>query len=120
MLVTIYGISNCDKVKKIRDWLQENSIDYKFHDYKKHGCEELLIKDILAQFNFREVINVRGTTWRKLPDTIKNSLDEKKAAYLMQDNPSIIKRPILEFNGQWIIGFDIKILATMFKCHPRP
>tara|TARA_B100001094_G_scaffold247415_1_gene244281 strand:- start:49 stop:411 length:363 start_codon:yes stop_codon:yes gene_type:complete len=119
MLLTVYGISNCDKVKTIRSWLQENNINYKFHDYKKHGCDEILVKNILIQFNFREVINTRGTTWRKLPDTIKNSLNDKKAAYLMRDNPSIIKRPILEFNGQWILGLDTNTLVKMLEYHPH-
>ena len=120
MLLTVYGISNCDKVRKIQRWLQENNIDYKFHDYKKHGCNKLLVKNILIKFNFQEVINTRGTTWRKLPDAIKNSLNEKKAASLMRDNPSIIKRPILELHGQWILGSDTKPLIKMLEHHPHP
>ena len=119
MAITLYGISNCDKIRKVRSWLKEHNIDYRFHDYKKDGCDEFLAQKILNHINFQEVINTRGTTWRKLPYAIKTSLDEKKAEYLMRDNPSIIKRPLIKINNKWIIGFDIPALTKMLNCHPH-
>lgn len=112
-MIILYGIHNCDKIKKARAWLENESISYEFHDYKKTGCDKILIRRLLTQFPYREIINTRGTTWRKLPDRLKNSLDEKKAVDLLQNNPSIIKRPIFEIDGQWVLGFNIENLTKI-------
>ena len=112
-MITLYGIHNCDKIKKARAWLESEGINYEFHDYKKTGCDKFLIRQFLTQFPYQEIINTRGTTWRKLPDRLKNSLDEKKAVDLLQNNPSIIKRPIFEINGQWVLGFNMGYLMRI-------
>ena len=105
-MITLYGISNCDTIKKARNWLQSNNLEYEFHDYKKLGCDQKLGKRFLKEFGLESTINRRGTTWRKLPDEIKQELNSEKALELMTDNPSLIKRPILEGPGSWLIGFD--------------
>lgn len=105
-MIVLYGIANCDKIRKTRQWLQQQNLDYEFHDYKKLGCSAELIKQFLKHFDYEELINTRGTTWRQLPDASKADLDTKSAIKLMQDSPSLIKRPLLNFEGEWLLGYD--------------
>ncbi len=105
-MTSLYGINNCDTIKKVRRWLDQQGIEYDFHDYKKDGCEPALANKILKQFGLETVINRRGTTWRKLPESVKASLNSDSAIKLMAENPSLIKRPILHHKQQWLIGFD--------------
>ncbi|NKB32047.1 MAG: ArsC family reductase [Pseudomonadales bacterium] len=114
-MITLFGINNCDTVKKTKKWLEEQGAEYNFHDYKKLGCSEELAKQFLEQFELKEVINTRGTTWRKLSDEDKSTLNPKSAVVLMQTQPSIIKRPILDIDGQWVIGFDTELLSTLIE-----
>ncbi len=105
-MITLYGISNCDTIKKARNWLQSNNLEYEFHDYKKLGCDQKLAKLFLAKFGLETAINRRGTSWRKLPDKIKQEIDSASAVGLMSENPSLIKRPIVATAESWLIGFD--------------
>ena len=105
-MTTIYGISNCDTIKKARAWLQSQGVEYDFHDYKKQGCDAKLAQLLLSKFDLDKVINKRGTSWRKLDDDTKENLTAKNAAVLMQENSSLIKRPILQHGKSWLIGFD--------------
>lgn len=105
-MTTLYGINNCDTIKKVRRWLDQKNIDYVFHDYKKVGCQKNLATEFLEHFDLETVVNKRGTSWRKLPDATKNNLTKSKAVQLMTENPSLIKRPILQHEAQWLIGFD--------------
>jgi len=114
-MVKLYGIYNCDKIKKAQSWLKKENIDYHFHDYKKAGCDEPLAKKLLNQFPRKILINTRGTTWRKLPERLKKSLEREELMSLMQNNPSIIKRPIFEINDQWVIGCDIAALQKFIN-----
>lgn len=106
MVTTLYGINNCDTVKKVRRWLDDNSIDYEFHDYKKLGCNDSLARLFLKHFELEKLINKRGTTWRQLPESVKSSLTAASAIALMEENPSLIKRPILHSNKTWLLGFE--------------
>jgi Spx/MgsR family transcriptional regulator len=105
-MTTLYGINNCDTIKKTRALLQESGIEYHFHDYKKLGCDEALIQRFLEHFDYESLVNTRGTTWRKLPDSVKKSLNQASAIKLMCENSSLIKRPIIESGGNWLLGFD--------------
>ncbi|MBL4574242.1 MAG: Spx/MgsR family RNA polymerase-binding regulatory protein [Gammaproteobacteria bacterium] len=105
-MTTLYGINNCDTIKKTRSLLAELGVDYDFHDYKKLGCDEALIKKFLKHFDFKLLVNTRGSTWRKLPDAVKQNLSEASAIKIMSENNSIIKRPIIESQGRWLLGFD--------------
>ncbi|MCI5107573.1 MAG: Spx/MgsR family RNA polymerase-binding regulatory protein [Pseudomonadales bacterium] len=105
-MITLYGIANCDTIRKTRKWLQEKGSDYDFHDYKKQGCPPELAATLLQQFDLDTVINKRGSTWRKLPESRRDSLTVDNAAELMQEQPSVIKRPILNIDGQWLLGYD--------------
>ncbi|EAT12153.1 ArsC family reductase [Bermanella marisrubri] len=101
----MYGIKNCDTIKKAQKWLQDAGIEFEFHDFKKQGIDAELAETLLKNIDYSILINKRGTTWRQLDDVTKNSLDESLAKQLMLENPSIIKRPVLEHNGQYMVGF---------------
>jgi len=104
-MIKLYGIPNCDTIKKARKWLKDNNYDYDFHDYKKQGVPEKELKSWVKQLGWETILNKRGTTWRKLDDKTKNSVTEKSAIKIMLDNPSIIKRPVLVSNDLLLVGF---------------
>ena len=104
-MIKLYGIPNCDTMKKARRWLEANGVDYDFHDYKKLGVPENNLKAWVQKAGWETILNKRGTTWRKLDDELKHNIDNKSAIKIMLDNPSIIKRPVLESNQLLLIGF---------------
>ena len=104
-MIKLYGIPNCDTMKKARRWLADNGIEYEFHDYKKLGVPEKELKNWVRQAGWETVLNKRGTTWRKLDERIKNNIDEASAIGIMLENPGIIKRPVLESGKLLLIGF---------------
>jgi arsenate reductase len=103
--VVLYGIPNCDTVKKARVWLDAHGVAYAFHDYKKAGADPAKIADWIERAGLDRVLNKAGTTFKKLPDAAKTGLDPAKAALLMAANPSCIKRPIVEHDGGLLVGF---------------
>lgn len=105
MTITLYGIPNCDTVKKARTWLDAQGVAYSFHDYKKAGADGAKIAAWCEAAGWEKVLNRAGTTFRKLPDADKTDLDQDKAVALMAANPSCIKRPILEHSGGLLVGF---------------
>lgn len=107
-MIKIYGIPNCDSIKKARRWLESNNVEYAFHDYKKAGVPEKNLKQWLKKFNWETLLNRRGTTWRKLDDKVKKSIDATSSIKIMIDNPSIIKRPVLEVRKKILVGFNEK------------
>jgi arsenate reductase len=113
--IKIYGIKACDTMKKAMTWLDSESIDYTFHDYKKLGIEEPKLREWLTQIEWSELINRRGTTWRKLSDEQKTDVDNDAAVKLMLENQSLIKRPLLEKGGQIFLGFKPEYYASIFS-----
>ncbi|MCX8476046.1 MAG: ArsC family reductase [Sphingomonas sp.] len=105
MTVTMYGIKNCDTIKKARAWLDEHAIAYDFHDYKTAGIDGARLARWIEMHGWETVLNRAGTTFRKLPEAGKQGLDADKATALMLAQPSMIKRPVLEFPGSVLIGF---------------
>jgi arsenate reductase len=105
MAVTIYGIKNCDTMKKARAWLDKKDVAYEFHDYKTAGIERRRLEGWAAKVGWETLLNRAGTTFRKLPDTDKDGLTERKAVALMLGKPSMIKRPVLEVDGKLLVGF---------------
>ncbi len=105
MTITLYGIPNCDTVKKARTWLEAQGLAYAFHDYKKAGADAGKLAEWCAAAGWDKVLNRAGTTFRKLPDADKADLDQTKAIAVMLANPSCIKRPILEHPGGLLVGF---------------
>ena len=104
-MITLYGIPNCDTIKKARKWLNDNAIDFEFHDYKKLGAPEKELKAWVKQVGWEILLNKRGTTWRKLDEETKNSVNQISAIQIMLDNPSIIKRPVLVKDKTILVGF---------------
>lgn len=114
MSVTLYGIPNCDTVKKARDWLDARGVAYVFHDYKKLGADAAKLAEWVAEAGWDVVLNRAGTTFRKLPDAAKQDLDPAKAVALMAANPSCIKRPVVEHPGGLLVGFKPAAWAAAF------
>jgi len=105
--LTLFGIPNCTTVKKARAWLAEHALDAQFHDFKKQGVEASWLSQVVAQTGWQALVNTRGTTWRKLSDAKKAAvIDSSSAIQLMQDQPSVIKRPVLDMEGVFHIGFS--------------
>lgn len=114
MTITLYGIPNCDTVKKARSWLDGAGVDYAFHDYKKAGIDEARLRLWCAEHGWETLLNRAGTTFRKLPDADKSDLNTDKAVALMLAQPSMIKRPVLDVDGRTTVGFKPEIYAAVF------
>ncbi|MDQ8755806.1 ArsC family reductase [Sphingosinicella sp. LHD-64] len=104
-MITMYGIKNCDTVKKARAWLDAQGIPYAFHDYKTAGIDEPRLRGWVKELGWDKLLNRAGTTFRALPDAEKQGLDEDKAVALMLAQPSMIKRPVLDLGDQRLLGF---------------
>jgi arsenate reductase (glutaredoxin) len=107
--ITIYGIKNCDTMKKARAWLDSHSVAYSFHDYKAEGIAKDTLKKWSDDVGWETLLNRAGTTFRKLPDSDKQGLNERKALALMLAQPSMIKRPVLDRGGKLLVGFKPEI-----------
>jgi Spx/MgsR family transcriptional regulator len=114
MTITLYGIPNCDTVKKARTWLDGHGIAYEFHDHKKAGITAAKLKAWSKVLGWEVVLNRAGTTFRKLPDAAKADLNQTKAIALMIEQPSTIKRPVVEYEGGLLIGFKQPEWETAF------
>ena len=102
----MYGIKNCDTIKKARAWLEARGVAYDFHDYKVAGIDEARLRGWVAELGWEKLLNRAGTTFRKLPDAEKEGLDADKTVALMLAQPSMIKRPVLDIGGRRLAGFD--------------
>lgn len=114
MTVTLYGIPNCDTVKKARTWLEGRGVAYAFHDYKKSGVGTDLLMAWAGEVGWETLLNRAGTTFRKLSDADKAELDEAKAIRLMVAQPSLIKRPVVTGAGSLLVGFKPERYAQVF------
>lgn len=114
-MTTLYGIPNCDTVKKARKWLEANDIAYKFHDFRKDGLEKSQVNTWIKALGFEAIINKRSTTWRGLSDEQKNNLDASTALALALEQPTIIKRPVLAHNDALAVGFKADNYQAVFK-----
>ena len=115
MTVTIYGIKNCDTMKKARSWLEDRGVAYEFHDYRALGIDRAHLESWIDQAGLDTVLNRAGTTFRKQPDAERGNLTREKAIALMLDQPSIIKRPVLETKDKLLVGFKPEIYADTFR-----
>ncbi len=114
MILVLYGISNCDTVKKARTWLEDRQLAYTFHDYKMAGIDAATLGGWADETGWEPLLNRAGTTFKKLPDTAKSDIDRAKAIALMQANPSMIKRPVVEGAGALLVGFRENDWAATF------
>jgi len=113
--ITIYGIKNCDTMKKARAWLDGHGVAYSFHDYKSAGIERDQLEGWARDVGWEALLNRAGTTFRKLPDKDKEALTQKKAIALMVAQPSMIKRPVLDIDGRLVVGFKADEYEHIFR-----
>ena len=113
--MTIFGIKNCDTMKKARAWLGQHGVAYAFHDYKTAGIERARLEGWAREVGWETLLNRAGTTFRKLPEKDKESLGEKQAIALMLAQPSLIKRPVLDVSGKLLVGFKPEIYAKELR-----
>ncbi len=111
--IILYGIKNCDSVKKARTWLDARQIAYTFHDYRVDGLEPALLKRFIDKLGLDAVLNQRSSSWRQLSDEQKTDLTPERAQQLMLAVPTLIKRPILALNDQFYVGFNADLYATL-------
>lgn len=118
-MLTMYGIKNCDTIKKARRWLEAHQIEYRFHDYRADGLERAQLDTFIAELGWQALLNTRGTTWRKLDESLRNSIDNADAAAaLMLEMPAIIKRPLLCAPGRpmrWVLVKQVISSLTRYS-----
>ncbi|CAA0108699.1 putative protein [BD1-7 clade bacterium] len=114
MTTTLYGIKNCDTVKKARKWLEENTIDYTFHDFRVDGINADMITGWLQQQPVEKLVNKRSTTWKQLSDDDKNNLSDTSAISLCVAHETLVKRPVLDHNGDIHLGFKAADYTAIF------
>jgi arsenate reductase (glutaredoxin) len=113
--VKLYGIKNCDTMKKARTWLDSHGVQYELHDYKTAGIEPAVLARWCGEVGWETLLNRNGTTFRKLPEPQKASLNERKAISLMVAQPSMIKRPVLELDKHLLVGFQPAVYAKAVR-----
>ena len=115
MPVTMYGIKNCDTIKKARAWLDSHGVEYDFHDYKAAGIDHERLERWCKELGWEVLLNRAGTTFRKLPDKDKKVADARRAISLMMAQPSIIKRPVLDVGGRVVVGFKPEVYEAAVR-----
>lgn len=113
--IIVYGIPNCDTVKKARKWLDAHDVSYTFHDYKKSGIDKGTLSAWSKELGWEPLLNRRGTTWRKLDDAVKEGVDEARALSLMVEHTSMIKRPVIQAGSKLLLGFDEQQYQDVFS-----
>jgi Spx/MgsR family transcriptional regulator len=119
-MTTIYGIRNCDTMKKAFTWLDDHGVRYAFHDYKTAGIAISHLGKWSKQVGWEVLLNMRGTTWRRLAPEQRENVDESKALKLMSEHPGLIRRPVLENGKELLVGFVPERYAAAFAASPRP
>ncbi|MES2961793.1 MAG: ArsC family reductase [Pseudomonadota bacterium] len=114
-MIKLYGIKNCDTVKKAMKWLANHGVEYQFHDYKKDGVDQVKLTEFVKKFGWEKIVNRKGTTWRQLSEQVQNNITNNQSALeLMQEKPSVIKRPIIDLGSKQLIGFDVGEYENVF------
>ncbi|USD59784.1 ArsC family reductase [Vibrio sp. SCSIO 43140] len=114
MAITMFGIPNCDTIKKAKKWLEANELDYSFHNYRKDGINEEMVRAFCEQLGWEQVINKRGTTYRQLTQEQKDGLNEENVIALLVEHSAMIKRPIIDVDGKQYVGFKAEQYQQVF------
>lgn len=109
----LYGIKSCDTIKKARKWLDQHEINYDFHDFRENGLNPVQLREWVSELGWEALVNKRSTTWRNLPDETKESMDEMLALAVMEDQPTLIKRPVLVTTSKTLVGFSEKTYQSL-------
>ena len=115
ILITIYGIPNCDTMKKARQWLDQQGLEYTFHNYRKDGLDKQWLQDRINELGWEQVVNRRGTTWRKLPEDVRNAMTAETAVEALLEQSGMIKRPLLDTGCGYLLGFSADKWAEALK-----
>lgn len=113
-MTMMYGIANCDTIKKAKRWLTNANISFDFYDYKKQSPNEEILARAIQEHGLEKIVNKRGTTYRKLDEATKQAIDPNNAIALLQEYSSMIKRPIIEHKGKLIVGFNVSEYEDVF------
>ena len=116
-MTTLYGIKNCDSVKKARKWLESHAIDYHFHDFRQDGLDEKKLKGWVEDLGWESLVNKRSTTWKQLDSKTRESMTQSSAIKTMLENPTLIKRPVLDTGSQRHVGFSVADYTQHFEHH---
>ncbi|MFD1216210.1 MULTISPECIES: ArsC family reductase [Microbulbifer] len=114
-MITLYGIKNCDTVKKARKWLEQNDVAYTFHDFRENGMESVPLAQWLEASGWEQVLNRRSTSWRALSDEQKNTMDNSSALTLATETPTLIKRPVMTRGSETLFGFKADLYADFVR-----
>jgi arsenate reductase (glutaredoxin) len=114
-MIRLYGIKNCDTVKKARDWLTQNNINFQFHDFRSDGLSESQVQQWISEIGLDALVNKRSTTWKELDENIKQQFDAQSAVHIIAANPTLIKRPLLDTGTQKYLGFKAAEYITIFN-----
>lgn len=114
-MITLYGIKNCDTVKKATKWLEANDIEHQLYDFKKQALTEELLTQFVSQSDWSLLLNKRSTTFRNLPDEIKNNLTDEVMFAAVLEQPTLLKRPLLPLNGELNLGFKVEQYQNLFQ-----
>jgi arsenate reductase len=114
-MTTLYGIKNCDTIRKARRWLTNNEIEYRFHDVRSDGITRSDLQQWIKTLDWEKLLNRRGTTWRNLPEAVRNNISKASAIDIMLENPAIIKRPVLAHGNRLYLGFSTDSYQSIFE-----
>jgi arsenate reductase len=114
MPTTLYGISNCDTIRKTRRWLDAHQVEYRFHDFRKDGLDRKTLHGWIAELGWEPLLNRRGTTWRILPEALRDGINAREAEKIMLEHPASIKRPVLAHAGKLLLGFNETQYSALF------
>ena len=112
-MVTLYGIANCDTIKRARRWLALHGVEYRFHDFRKDGLVESQLLAWAEELSWEAMLNRRGTTWRNLPEAVRDGIDQESAIRVMLDTPAIIRRPLLDTGKTRVLGFTESVYQEL-------
>ena len=114
-MLTLFGIKNCDTVRKARRWLDGHAVEYRFHDVRTDGLSRTQLEGWVQTLGWENLLNRRGTTWSKLPETVRNSINRRTAVKLMLEQPAMIKRPVLDLGNSLHLGFNEDAYKGLFQ-----
>ncbi len=116
-VITVYGIKNCDEVKKARRWLDDHAIDYQFHDFREDGIDSTEVGQWVAELGWETVVNKRSTTWKQLDKSVQTNMDAILAQNTILEHPTLVKRPLLDTGKERFVGFSAERYQSIFNQH---